>query len=128
MPVYKRKYKSGEVVWSYLFSGPGGTREDRRQCTASGFKSKKEAQDAEALRRAEEQKRYEVAKAGAVTVAAALPKTLSDLLGEFFKQHADNLAPKTLARSSTSNRRDIVRCGFAGASRQAAKSQSETGL
>ncbi len=100
MPVYKRKYKSGDVVWSYLFSGPGATREDRRQCTASGFNSKKEAQDAEAARRVEEQQKFDLAKAGAVvTVSAELPKTLSMLLDEFFKQHAEeSLAPKTIER------------------------------
>lgn len=96
MSVYKRKYKSGTVKWSYLFSGPGATREDRNQITESGFASKKEAMDAEAARRMDEQQRYELAKNGAVTVAAALPKTLAALLAEFMKQHAqENLAPKT---------------------------------
>jgi len=99
MPVYKRKYKSGDVVWSYLFSGPGATREDRRQCTASGFATKKEAQDAEAARRIEEQRKYDLERAGACTVAAELPKTLASLLEEFFRQHAEeNLAPKTVER------------------------------
>jgi integrase len=99
MPIFKRKYKSGEVVWSYVFSGPGATREDQRQVTKSGFASKKEAQDAEAARRIEEQKKYDLEKAGAVTVAEELPKTLSMLLKEFFRQHAEgNLAPKTIER------------------------------
>ncbi|MGD0497573.1 MAG: tyrosine-type recombinase/integrase [Bryobacteraceae bacterium] len=99
MPVYKRVYKSGEEVWSYLFSGPGATREDRRQCTASGFATKKAAQDAEAARRTDEQKKYELELAGGVKVAEEIPKTLATLLVEFFKQHAEeNLAPKTIER------------------------------
>jgi hypothetical protein len=70
MPVFKRKYKSGSVVWSYVFSGPGATRDDQRQITESGFGSKKDAQDAEAARRVEEQKKFELAKAGAVIAAS----------------------------------------------------------
>jgi integrase len=99
MPVFKRKYKSGDVVWSYLFSGPGATREDRRQCTESGFKTKKEAQDTEAARRVDEQKKYDMARVGVVTVSEELPKTLGALMEEFFRQHAEqNLAPKTIER------------------------------
>jgi integrase len=99
MPVYKREYKSGEVVWSYLFSGPGATRQDRRQCTASGFTTKKAALDAEAERRTDEQKKYELEKAGGVVIVAELPKTLATLMEEFFRQHAEEtLAPKTIER------------------------------
>lgn len=99
MAVYKRKYKSGAVKWCYVFSGPGATREHQNQVTASGFASKKEALDAEAARRIEEQQRYELAKNGAPSVAAELPKTLAALVAEFMKQHAEeNLAPKTIER------------------------------
>jgi len=62
------------------------------------FKTKKEAQDAEAARRVEEQKKYEMAAAG-VVVTTELPKTLASLLQEFFKQHAEeDLAAKTTER------------------------------
>ena len=45
MPVFKRKYESGKVVWRYLFSAPGATREDRRLIAEVGFASKQEAID-----------------------------------------------------------------------------------
>jgi hypothetical protein len=99
MPVYKRKYKSGKVVWSYVFSGPGATRENQNQITESGFESKKDAQDAEAARRIEEQRKYDLEKSGVLIVSRELPKTLATLLEEFFKQHAEeNLASKTTER------------------------------
>jgi hypothetical protein len=64
-----------------------------------GFASKQEAVDAEAKRRTEERQKYELAKAGAATIAAALPTTFAMLLQEFFRQHAEEkLAPKTIER------------------------------
>ena len=75
MPVFKRKYRSGKTVWRYLFSAPGSTAQDRRLIGEVGFASKQEAVDAEAKRRIEELQKYELAKAGATTVAAALPAT-----------------------------------------------------
>jgi integrase len=85
-------------VWSYIFSGPGATREDQHQVTKSGFATKKEAQEAEAARRVEEQRKYELAQARG-TVDAPLPKTLEMLLDEFFAEHAEKkLAPKTVER------------------------------
>ena len=99
MPVFKRKYRSGKTVWRYLFSGPGSTRQDRRLFGEVGFASKQEAIDAEAKRRTEELQKYELAKAGAGAVAAALPTTLAMLFREFFRQHAEEkLAPKTIER------------------------------
>jgi integrase len=98
MPIFKRKYKSGEVVWSYVFSAPGATREDQRQITKSGFATKKEAQDAEAARRIEEQRKYELERSGAVHAGIALPKSLGMLLDEHLAQHGEDLAPKTLER------------------------------
>jgi integrase len=99
MPVFKRKYESGKTVWRYIFSAPDSTRQDRRLIGAVGFASKQEAIDAEAQRRTEELKKCELAKAGAATVAAALPTTLAKLLQEFFRQHAEEkLAPKTIER------------------------------
>ena len=65
MPVYKRKYGSGKATWYYMFSLPGSTRQDRRRIPDSGFSSKREAEDAEARRRIEEQQKLELAKAGA---------------------------------------------------------------
>src|ERR1019366_5737704 len=99
MPVYKRKYRSGKVVWYYQFAPPGSTRRDQNLITESGFATKQEATAAEAVRRTEEQKKVEMAKAGAAGVAAAMPTTLAMLLDEFMKQHAqENLAPKTVER------------------------------
>ena len=99
MPVFKRKYRSGATVWRYLFSAPGSTRRDRRLVGEVGFSSKQQAIDAEAKRRTQELQKYELAKAGSVTVAGALPITLAMLFGEFFRQHAEEkLAPKTIER------------------------------
>ena len=99
MPVFKRKYQSGKTVWRYIFSAPGSTRQDRRLIGDVGFASKQQAIDAEAKRRTEELQKYELAKAGASTVAAALPTTLGMLFREFFRQHAEEkLAPKTIER------------------------------
>jgi integrase len=98
MPVHKRKYRSGELAWYFEFNGPGSTRESRNRITESGFATKQAAIDREAVRRVEEQEKFEQAKAGS-PVAAAPPKTLAMLLEEFFKQHVDvKLAPKTIER------------------------------
>jgi integrase len=99
MPVFKRTYRSGKTVWCYILDAPVSTRENRQQITGSGFSTKREAEDAEARRRIEEQQKHELAKAGANVVAGPLPKTLSMLLWEFFRQHVDQkLAPKTVER------------------------------
>src|ERR1700687_1100781 len=98
MSVHKRKYDSGKTVWSYQFALPGATRQERNRAFGSGYATKGEAKDAEASRRGEEQQKSELAKAGA-SVAAELPKTLSMLLDEFFRQHVgEKLAPKTVER------------------------------
>jgi len=97
MSVHKRKYRSGQVVWFYQFDRPGSTREQRGRVTESGFATKREAEDVEAIRRTEEQRKRDLAKAGASV--APLPMTLSMLLEEFFRQHVDEkLAPKTIER------------------------------
>jgi integrase len=99
MPVYKRKYRSGKVVWYYQFAPPGSTRQDQNLITESGFATKQEATAAEAVPRTEEQKKHEMAKADAAGVAAAMPTTLEMLLAEFMKQHAEEmLAPITVER------------------------------
>src|SRR6266567_2533760 len=99
MPVYKRKYRSGKVVWYYQIAPPGSTRRNQNLITESGFTTKQEATAAEAVRRTEEQKKVEMRKGGATGVAAAMPTTLAMLLAEFMKQHAqENLAPKTVER------------------------------
>src|ERR1039458_9398502 len=98
MSVHKRKYDSGKTVWFYQFALPGATRQQRNRAFGSGYATKSEAKDAEAARRVEEQQKRELAKAGA-DVAALVPKTLSMLLDEFFRQHVDEkLAPKTVER------------------------------
>ena len=98
MPVYKRKSRSGAVGWGYMFSLPGSSRTDRRRISESGFSSKREAADAEARRRTEEQQKVKLEKGG-FGVGAAPPKTLAMLLVEFFAQHVDDkLAPKTAER------------------------------
>jgi integrase len=99
MPVHRRKYISGKTVWFYRFNIPGLTRDTRREIREFGFETKQAAIDAEAQRRVDEQQKYDLRKAGAVGVAAALPTTLGMLLQEFFRQHAEeNLAPKTRER------------------------------
>ena len=90
MPVFKRKYESGKVVWRYMFSAPASTRQDRRLIGEVGFTSRQEAVDAEAKRRTEELQKYELAKAGATTIAAALPTTLAMLFQEFFRAETDS--------------------------------------
>jgi hypothetical protein len=98
MPVYKHKNRAGARRWGYQFSLPGASRKDRRRISESGFETKREAEAAEALRRGDEQQKWELAKAGS-GVAAKPPKTLALLLEEFFLQHVDeNLAAKTSER------------------------------
>src|SRR5512146_1788408 len=98
MPVYKRKNRSGKVVWFYKFQPPGATRR-ASPIREFGFATKQEAIDAEVARRLDEHKKLDLRKAGAAGVAAAIPKTLAMLLAEFMKQHAEeNLAPKTVER------------------------------
>ena len=98
MPVYKRRNTSGKIVWFYKFQPPGASRHVL-PIREFGFATKQAAVDAEVVRRTEEQKKYEMAKAGATGVAAAMPTTLAMLLAEFMKQHAqENLAPKTVER------------------------------
>ena len=92
MPVYKRKYRSGKVVWYYQFAQTGSSRHKQSLITESGFATKQEATEAEAVRRSEEL----VRQASIGGVAAPMPTTLAMLLAEFMKQHAEeNLAPKT---------------------------------
>src|SRR3984893_1642389 len=85
MSVHKRKYRSGKTVWSYQFALPGATRQERNRIFGNGFATKREAEDAEAKRRIEEQQQRDLAKAGA-SIAAAPPKTLSTLLEEFIRR------------------------------------------
>jgi hypothetical protein len=97
MSVKKRSYRSGKTVWYYVFDAPGSTRTGRRQITESGFATKREAEDAEAKRRTEEQARVDAVKAGSVD--APLPNTLAMLLRDFLAEHAEKkLAAKTVER------------------------------
>src|SRR5215813_3034641 len=63
MSAYKRRYRFGQVVWFYQFDGISSTREERVRITESGFSTKREAEDAEANRRIEEQRKRDMAKA-----------------------------------------------------------------
>lgn len=97
MPVYKRKYRSGTVLWYFKFQPPGSKR-GVLPVRQFGFATKRDAEEAEAKRRAEELQKKELAKAG-VGVAAAPPRSLAMLLHEFFVQHVDKkLEPKTAER------------------------------
>lgn len=97
MAVFKRPYRHGKKAWCFVFEAPGSTRTVRKQVTGSGFKTKAEAEKAEAERRVVEQKRFELEQAGLPEVP--LPKTLAELLKDFFTEHAERkLAPKTIER------------------------------
>jgi len=97
MAVFKRKYRSGKTVWCFVIDAPGSSREDLRQIKESGFATKAAAEKAEAERRVGEQQRYELELAG--IPGAPLPKTLADLLADFFAEHAERkLARKTTER------------------------------
>jgi hypothetical protein len=87
MAVHKRKYRHGKTVWCFVIDAPGSTRENRRQIKESGFPTKAAAERAEAERRITEQQRYELEQAGLPDVP--LPKTLADLLAEFFSDYAE---------------------------------------
>jgi len=98
MAVRKRTRPRGKPEWYYCFDLPGSTRQNRDRISGSGFSTKREAEEAEARRRIEEQHKQDMAKSG-VGVVAQAPKTLSMLLDEFFVQHVDEkLAPKTIER------------------------------
>ena len=97
MPAYKYKNRRGANRWGYMFNLPGSSRSNRRRCSAKGFATKREADDAEAQRRIEELQKAEAAKCG--NQSSEIPKTLKMLLDEFFAQHVDGeLAPKTAER------------------------------
>jgi integrase len=97
MAVFKRKYRGGKTVWCFVIDAPGSTREIRHQIKESGFSTKAAAEHAEAERRITEQQKYELQKAGLPDVP--LPKTLADLLRDFFAEHAEKkLAKKTIER------------------------------
>lgn len=94
MPVRKRKYSSGRIVWFYQFDHPCSTKNDRVEVKESGFASRKEAVDAETNRRLAVAKEWEEEKAK----ASGTPLTLAHLLSDFFEQRGKDLAPKTLER------------------------------
>jgi integrase len=101
MPVKKRKYVSGQVVWCYRFDATGSTRLNRRECKGSGFSTKQEATDAEAARRIED-KKIDMARPGVAGIAAAAPTTLDGLLQEFFREYVDpKMASKTIQHYHT---------------------------
>lgn len=95
MSTFKRKTKSGHT-WGFCFDAPGSTREIRKRVTGGGFKTKGAAETAEATARLEAEAQWEAEQRG---VTEAIPKTLRELIEEFFREHGEReLAPKTLAR------------------------------
>jgi integrase len=97
MPIYKRKYLSGKTGWFYKYQPAGATR-GTSTIRGFGFATKRDAEEAERKRRAEEARKFELAKMG-VGIAGPIPRTLSMLLEEFFSQHVEKkLAPKTVER------------------------------
>jgi hypothetical protein len=99
MSVHKRKYRNGRVVWYYEFSAAESSRESRERFTESGFATRKEAIDAEAVRRLQVQREAEEAE----KASAPPPLTLAGLLGEYFadqdrKPEGMRIASKTLER------------------------------
>jgi site-specific recombinase XerD len=80
MPVFKRKYESGKIVWRYLFSGPGATRQERRLFAEVGFASKQDAIDAEAKRRIEELQKF------ALSALPAIDEKRSEQIRVFFRR------------------------------------------
>jgi integrase len=97
MATFKTKLANGKYSWGYNFPGPGSTRAGRAQIKKSGFATKGEAIQAESERRIEVQKQFALSQAKGKS--SVLPKTLSDLLAEFFLEHADKkLAAKTTER------------------------------
>jgi len=105
VPVHKRKYRSGKVVWRYVFNAPGSTAKERTQIVESGFATKREAETAEAARRVSVESEHKLRKLQGLAAQRAprdtspLPKTLGALLDEFFSEHGGKrLARKTLER------------------------------
>jgi integrase len=99
MSVKKRTYPSGKTVWYYVFDAPSSNRQNRRQIKGSGFSTKKEAQDAEAVRRVEVQEEYERRRIQVIDPEVELPKTLGSLLDRFFGEHGKKrLSAKALER------------------------------
>jgi integrase len=97
MPVHKRRYKSGKTNWQFKFQPKGATR-GTPAISGFGYDTKREAEDAERKRKADEEQKYELAKIG-TAVDGPIPHTLGMLLQEFFLQHVDQkLAPKTIER------------------------------
>jgi len=95
MAIHKRKTKSG-IRWAYYFNAPGATRQDRKTLTGGGFDTKQKAVDAEATRRLEAQAQWEAEQRG---VTEEIPKTLRELIAEFFTEHAEReLGAKTVDR------------------------------
>jgi integrase len=97
MSVGKRLNPSGKIVWFYQFDAAGSTRQKRIRIREFGFPTKQSAVEAERVRRIEEQKKYDIIQSGGPVIE--IPETLNGLLGEFFREHAEQkLASKTTER------------------------------
>ena len=97
MPVYKRKYRSGKVVWYYQFAA---ARIDTPESESDHrIWIRNEAGGDRRRGGAPHRGAANASQAATGGVAAPMPTTLSMLLAEFMKQHAEeNLAPKTVER------------------------------
>lgn len=94
MPVYKRQYRNGRVVWSYEFAGPESSRENRTRITATGFATRKAAVEAEAERRLEiQQQALEQARD-----KAPEPLKLGAMIRQWHADQCKNWSPKTAQR------------------------------
>jgi integrase len=97
VPVHKRRYKSGTILWYFKFQPPGAAR-NTTPIREFGFATKREAEVAERERRTAEEQKHQIAKGGSAVVTA-IPTTLAMLMQEFFAQHVEKkLAPKTVER------------------------------
>lgn len=106
MSVHKRKYDSGKITWSYIFDAPWSTLEKRVQLKRSGFQTKKEAVEAEAARRTEATAEHDAMKCGNTQI---LPKTLGQLLEEFYSYCSTVQSPRTLSPKTIERYRETSR-------------------
>jgi integrase len=87
MSITKRALKHNKISWGYQFSvGPRATREQHK---AGGFRTKDEAQKAEAAERL---------KAAAIPQPQANPRSIAQMIASFIEDGKENRSPKTTAR------------------------------
>lgn len=92
----RRRVQNGVTSWGYYFDAPGSTRRNRHQISKWGFVTMGDAVNAMAQHRIEEKEAAEKRALG-VGVTSPLPKTMGQLLIEFFDGYAEKeLRPKTV--------------------------------